>query len=124
VPSGGRIPNGATVEREVLTNFASTPNLMLNLHTPDFTTAARMAAGINKLLGDGTAEAVDAVSVKVIAPVDPNQRISYVSTLEAIEIEPGDAPARVIVNSRTGTVVIGSHVRVMPAAVAHDNGEG
>jgi flagellar P-ring protein precursor FlgI len=119
VPSGGRIPNGATVEKEVPTNFASTPNVMLNLHTPDFTTSARLAQAINKLLGDGTAEAVDAVSVKVIAPVDPNQRIAYVSTLEGIEVEPGDAPARVIVNSRTGTVVIGSHVRVTQAAVAH-----
>jgi flagellar P-ring protein precursor FlgI len=119
VPSGGRIPNGATVEREVSTSFASAPNVMLNLHTPDFTTAARLAEGINKLLGDGTAEAVDAVSVKVIAPVDPNQRIAYVSTLEGIVIEPGDAPARVIVNSRTGTVVIGSQVRVTQAAVAH-----
>jgi flagellar P-ring protein FlgI len=119
VPSGGRVPNGATVEREVVTSFASTPNLMLNLHTPDFTTAARMAGAINKLLGDGTAEAVDAVSVKVIAPVDPNQRIAYVSTLEGIEVKPGDAPARVIVNSRTGTVVIGSQVKVTQAAVAH-----
>jgi flagellar P-ring protein FlgI len=119
VPSGGRIPNGATVEREVTTSFASAPNVMLNLHTPDFTTAARLAGGINKLLGDGTAEAVDAVSVKVIAPVDANQRIAYVSTLEGIVIEPGDAPARVIVNSRTGTVVIGSQVRVTQAAVAH-----
>jgi flagellar P-ring protein FlgI len=119
VPSGGRVPNGATVEKEVITSFASAPNLMLNLHTPDFTTAARMAGAINKLLGDGTAEAVDAVSVKVIAPVDPNQRIAYVSTLEGIEVKPGDAPARVIVNSRTGTVVIGSQVKVTQAAVAH-----
>jgi len=119
VPSGGRIPNGATVEREVPTNFASTPNVMLNLNSPDFTTAARMAQAINKLLGDGTAEAVDAVSVKVIAPVDPNQRIAYVSTLEGITLEPGEAAARVIVNSRTGTVVIGSRVRVTQAAVAH-----
>jgi flagellar P-ring protein precursor FlgI len=119
VPSSGRIPNGATVEREVQSNFTNTPNVVLNLNTPDFTTAARLAEGINKKLGDGTAEAVDAVSVKVVAPVDPNQRIAYVSTLETIEIEPGDAPARVIVNSRTGTVVIGSHVRVTEAAVAH-----
>jgi flagellar P-ring protein precursor FlgI len=119
VPSSGRIPNGATVEREVQSNFTSTPNVVLNLNTPDFTTAARLAEGINKKLGDGTAEAIDAVSVKVAAPVDPNQRIAYVSTLETIEIEPGDAPARVIVNSRTGTVVIGSHVRVTEAAVAH-----
>ncbi len=59
------------------------------------------------------------MSVRVPAPADASQRIAYLSTLEAIEIEPGDAPARVIVNSRTGTVVIGSHVRVMPAAVAH-----
>jgi flagellar P-ring protein FlgI len=119
VPSSGRIPNGATVEKEVPTSFAGTPNVVLNLHTPDFTTAARLADGINKLLGDGTAEALDAVSVRVAAPTDANQRIAYLSTLEAIEIQPGDAPARVIVNSRTGTVVIGSAVRVTPAAVAH-----
>ena len=119
VPSSGRIPNGATVEREVPTAFDQGPFVMLNLHVPDFTTTARLVEGINKLLGDATAQAVDGVSVKVAAPADPNQRIAYLSTLEQIEIEPGDAPARVIVNSRTGTVVIGSHVRVMPAAVAH-----
>ena len=99
--------------------FDQTPFVILNLHTPDFTTSARLVEGINKLLGDGTAQAMDGVSVKVAAPADANQRIAYLSTLEQIEIEPGDAPARVIVNSRTGTVVIGSHVRVMPAAVAH-----
>ena len=119
VPSAGRIPNGATVEREVPTGFDQSPFVMLNLHVPDFTTSARLVEGINKLLGDATAQAVDGVSVKVAAPSDPNQRIAYLSTLEQIEIEPGDAPARVIVNSRTGTVVIGSRVRVMPAAVAH-----
>jgi flagellar P-ring protein precursor FlgI len=119
VPSSGRIPNGAMVEKEVPTNFSGGQHVVLNLNTPDFTTAARLAEGVNKLLGDGTAQALDAVSVSVVAPVDPNQRIAYLSTLEAIEIEPGEAPARVIVNSRTGTVVIGSHVRVMPAAVAH-----
>lgn len=119
VPSSGRIPNGAIVEKEVPNNFAGGQHVVLNLNTPDFTTAARLAAGVNRLLGDGTAEAVDAVSVRVTAPVDPNQRIAYLSTLEEIEIEPGEAPARVIVNSRTGTVVIGSHVRVTQAAVAH-----
>jgi flagellar P-ring protein precursor FlgI len=119
VPSGGRIPGGASVEREVPSSFGSEPFVMLNLHTPDFTTAARLTDGINHLLGAGTAAAVDSVSVRVAAPSDASQRIAYLSTLEAIEIEPGEAPARVIVNSRTGTVVIGSHVRVMPAAVAH-----
>jgi flagellar P-ring protein precursor FlgI len=119
VPSSGRVPNGATVERAVPTGFEQTPFVVLNLHSPDFTTSARLVEGINKLLGADTAQAMDGVSVRVAAPADPNQRISYLATLEQIEIEPGDAPARVIVNSRTGTVVIGSHVRVMPAAVSH-----
>ncbi|HLS82556.1 MAG TPA: flagellar basal body P-ring protein FlgI [Steroidobacter sp.] len=119
VPSSGRVPNGATVERAVPTNFGSEPYVVLNLNTPDFTTAARLSDGVNQILGPGVAEAIDAVSVRVQAPVDPSQRIAYLSMLEAIEIQPGDAPARVIVNSRTGTVVIGSAVRVTPAAVAH-----
>jgi len=119
VPSSGRVPNGATVEREVATGFDQTPFVILNLHTPDFTTSSRLVEGINKLLGADTAQAMDGVSVRVAAPADANQRIAYLSTLEQIEIQPGDAPARVIVNSRTGTVVIGSHVRVMPAAVSH-----
>jgi flagellar P-ring protein precursor FlgI len=119
VPSSGRVPNGASVERAVASNFATEPYIVLNLNTPDFTTASRLTDGINTLLGPDTARAMDAVSVRVQAPVDPSQRISYLATLEAIEIEPGDAPARVIVNSRTGTVVIGSAVRVKPAAVAH-----
>jgi flagellar P-ring protein precursor FlgI len=119
VPSSGRIPNGASVEREVPNNFASAPYVSLNLHTPDFTTASRLVEGINGLLGVGTAQAVDAVTIKVAAPLDVSQRISYLATLEALEIEPGEAPAKVIVNSRTGTVVIGSRVRVLPAAVSH-----
>ena len=119
VPSSGRIPSGASVEREVPTKFASDAHLILNLNTPDFTTAARVAAGINKALGAGTADAMDAVSIRVAAPVDADQRISYLATLEALEVDPGEAPARVIVNSRTGTVVISSHVRVTAAAVAH-----
>lgn len=119
VPSSGRVPNGASVEREVPVKFASDPHLILNLNTPDFTTAARVAAGINKTLGAGTAEAVDAVSIRVVAPVDADQRISYLATLEALEVDPGEAPARVIINSRTGTVVISAHVRVTSAAVAH-----
>lgn len=119
VPSSGRIPNGASVEREVPVQFAGDPHLVLNLNTPDFTTASRVAAGINGKLGEGTAEALDAVSIRVSAPTDANQRIAYLATLEGIEIDPGEAPARVIVNSRTGTVVISSRVRVMAAAVAH-----
>jgi flagellar P-ring protein precursor FlgI len=119
VPSGGRIPGGATVEREVRSNFAMGQTVTLNLNSPDFTTATRLAEGINRMLGAGTAAAIDAVSVQVLAPSDPSQRIAYVSTLEQLEIKPGEAPARVIINSRTGTVVIGSNVRVLPAAVSH-----
>jgi flagellar P-ring protein precursor FlgI len=119
VPSGGRIPNGATVEREVTTKFGSEPVVVLNLNSPDFTTASRLTLGLNKLLGDGSAQAVDAVSVKVRAPVDQASRVAFIAELQEMEIEPGEAAARVIINSRTGTVVISSHVRVMPAAVAH-----
>jgi len=119
VPSSGRIPNGASVERVVPVQFAGDPHLVLNLNTPDFTTAARVATAVDNTLGSGTAQALDAVSIRVKAPSDSNDRIAYLATLEAIELEPGEAPARVIVNSRTGTVVISSHVRVQAAAVAH-----
>ena len=119
VPSSGRVPNGAMVEKEVPIRFSGDPHVILNLNTPDFTTASRVAAGINKTLGEGTADALDAVSIRVAAPVDADKRISYIASLEALEVDPGEAPARVIVNSRTGTVVISAHVRVMSAAVAH-----
>jgi flagellar P-ring protein FlgI len=119
VPSSGRVPNGATVEREVGTHFGADGFVMLNLNTPDFTTAARLSVAVDKLLGEGTAQAIDAVTVRVKGPVDPASRVAFVGALQELEVEPGDAPARVIINSRTGTVVIGSHVRVMPAAVAH-----
>jgi flagellar P-ring protein precursor FlgI len=119
VPSAGRIPNGASVEREVPVKFGGDGHLVFNLNTPDFTTASRVVNAINKILGAGTADALDAVSIRVAAPVDANQRTAYLATLEAIDVDPGDPPARVIINSRTGTVVISSHVRVMAAAVAH-----
>ncbi len=119
VPSAGRIPNGALVERAVPNNFAATPDLKLNLHTPDFTTAAQMAQTINATLQGDYARALDAVTVAVAAPTDANQRVAFLGALENIEVTPGAAAAKVVVNSRTGTVVIGSHVRVLPAAVAH-----
>jgi flagellar P-ring protein precursor FlgI len=119
VPSTGRIPNGATVERIVPTQFGGLDSLILNLHHPDFTTAYRLAQCINENLGGGVAATMDAISIRIAAPMDPAQRVGFISHLENLEFEPGSAPARVIVNSRTGTVVIGSHVRVTPAAVAH-----
>ncbi len=121
VPSVGRIPNGASVERSVPTAFDSGPSVVLNLHTADFTSATRVVEAINRMIGPGTAQAQDATSVRVNAPMDPAQRVSFVAMLENIEVQPGEAAARIIVNSRTGTVVIGQHVKVMPAAVAHGN---
>ncbi len=119
IPSSGRIPNGGTVERSVGNEFLTRESIMLNLHTPDFTTSTRLAAQINATLGAGTANAIDAVSVRIRPPADPTQRTAFVAALENLDVEPGDVRARVIVNSRTGTVVIGANVRVMPAAVSH-----
>lgn len=119
IPSVGRIPNGASVERTVENPFMAGDSVILNLHAADFTTANRLAESINKTMGPATAAPIDATSVRVNAPRDAAQRVAYVSMLENLQVEPGEAPARVIVNSRTGTVVIGAHVRVMPAAVAH-----
>jgi len=119
IPSAGRIPNGATVEREVATSFLTDDVIRLNLNTPDFTTANRLAQQINDTMGSGTAEALDAVSVAVAGPADWRQRTAFVAALENLEVEPGPVAARVIINSRTGTVVIGSNVRVTPAAVSH-----
>ncbi|MGC8732284.1 MAG: flagellar basal body P-ring protein FlgI [Halothiobacillaceae bacterium] len=119
VPSAGRIPLGATVEREVPTDIAANGTIHLTLNTPDFTTAKRISDAINKALGGGVAEALDAVSVRVAAPATPDQQVSFLSYLENLDVTPAEPPARVIVNSRTGTVVIGSNVRVSPAAVTH-----
>jgi flagellar P-ring protein precursor FlgI len=118
IPSSGGIPNGATVERAVPTSFDSVPYVTLNLDTPSFTTATRLTQTINRTFGAGTAEALDAVSVRVRAPMNPGQRTAYVATLQNLSVTPGTPPARVIINSRTGTVVISSQVRVMPAAVS------
>jgi flagellar P-ring protein precursor FlgI len=119
VPSVGRIPNGATVEREVNTIIGDADILTLNLHRPDFTTSIRLAESINGLLGAGTAQARDPMSVQVRAPATQADRMALVSTIENLEVKPGEEAARVIVNSRTGTVVINSSVHVAPAAVSH-----
>ncbi len=118
-PSVGRIPNGATVERSVETPFNKGNSLVFNLHSSDFTTANRMVEAINQVLGPDTAKALDATSVRVNAPLDPSQRVSFASLVENMDISPDDAPARVIVNSRSGTVVINGRVRVQAAAVSH-----
>ncbi len=121
IPSAGRIPNGAIVERTVRNAFNVGDSIILNLHQPDFTTASRLTDAINHTLGKGTARAIDASSIKVNAPRAPSQRVPFLSLIENLELDPGEAPARIVVNSRSGTVVIGQHVRVSPAAVTHGN---
>lgn len=121
IPSAGRIPNGATVERTVGNSFNVGDSIILNLHQPDFTTASRLTDAINHTLGKGTARSMDAASIKINAPRDPSQRVPFLSLVENLELSPGEAAAKIIVNSRTGTIVIGQHVRVSPVAVTHGN---
>ena len=101
------------------TGFADTPGLTFNLHRSDFTTAQNVAGAINKALGLGTAQASDAVSVAVRAPVGAEARAALMAAIENLDVVSAEPPAKVIVNARTGTVVINSAVRVGPAAVTH-----
>lgn len=119
VPSVGRIPNGATVERALPDVFGGSGEITLNLHQNDFTTVARMVAALESAFGPGSARAVDGATVAVRSPTDPGARIGMLARIENIELSPGAAPAKVVVNARTGTVVIGSQVRVSPAAISH-----
>ena len=119
VPSSGNIPNGATVERSVNTQISQGDFVILNLNDADFTTATRVVASVNKGVGDGTASIIDGGSVRIQAPLDITQRVAFLSTVENLQVEPASAAAKVIINSRTGTVVISSHVVVTPAAVSH-----
>ncbi len=119
ITSVGRIPDGAMVERAVPTRFGGEDNIVFNLHTPDFTTAKRVADSINDLLGPNVAAPMDATSISVQAPTNPAQRVDYLSLLENIEVTPGLSSAKIVINSRTGTIVVGQHVRVAPVAVTH-----
>ena len=119
IPTVGRVPQGATVEKMVETPFLENEFLILNLHRSDFSTAAAVAEAIDKIFGDGIAVAIDGSSIRVRAPVDPSQRVSFVGLLESVEVEPSAPPAQVIVNSRTGTIIINGNVRVTPAAITH-----
>ena len=117
--ASGRIPNGALIEREVGNALDDGSNrITFNLHSADFTTAKNMASEINRMMGPGTAEALDAVSISVLAPTDTAQKVAYLAELENIEVSKANSAAKIIVNARIGTIVIGSEVVVKPAAVA------
>lgn len=119
VPTAGRIPGGALVERAVETPFGYADNIVLNVGSPDFATAAAIVDGINREFGEGTARAIDGASIAVRAPRDLDQRVSFMGMVGDLAVTPAEGPARVVVNSRTGTVVISRNVRVTAAAVNH-----
>lgn len=119
VPTVGRVPQGATVEKMVENPFISGDYLVLNLHRADFSTATNVAEAINVVFGDNAAVPIDAASIRVLAPSDPAQKVSFASLIEQVEVQPAEPAAQVIVNSRTGTVVIGGNVHVTPAVITH-----
>jgi flagellar P-ring protein FlgI len=119
IPSAGRISGGASVERAVDTGFAQSESLTFNLTQYDISNAGLVADAINKKLGADMAAAVDGASIRINTPVGGEARIRLMGLIENIEIKRAAPPARVIVNARTGTVVINGAVRVGPAAVSH-----
>ena len=119
VPTVGRIPGGGSVERMIETSFLENENILLNLHQGDFSTSGRVAEAINDVFGAGVATALDSTSIKVRSPINPAEKVSFVSLLENIQVTPDRPRAKVVVNARTGTIVIGGDVRILPAAVTH-----
>ena len=119
IPTVGRIPRGGSVEKIVQTAFLDTDFVILNLHQGDFSTANNISEAINATFGEGIATPLDKNSIRVRAPSDPSQKVGFVSMLENLEVEKARPPAKIIINSRTGTIVISGDVKVMPAAVAH-----
>jgi len=118
VPTVGRIPEGASVERAVATGFDTDPVLRWNLYQSDFLTAARVRDAVNARF-PGTASVEDGVTLALQMPAGANERSSMMAAIEMIAVTPAETPAKVIVNSRTGTVVINSAVRLSPAAISH-----
>lgn len=119
VATSARIPSGAIVERSVESPFETSDYVVMNTREADFTTATAIVNAINKQFGESTARAIDGMSIAVRAPADLSQRVAFMSMVENLEVQPGEPAARVVVNARTGTVVISRNVRVSAAAVAH-----
>ncbi|BCN25699.1 flagellar P-ring protein 1 [Vibrio alfacsensis] len=120
-PTAGRIPNGAILEREIETDFNERDEITLNLRKPSFTTAKNIVREINSTFGPNVAVAINKARVDMRAPMDTQQRVIMMSMLEEMSVVEGRKPARIVFNSRTGTVVIGKNVKVGEAAVSHGN---
>jgi flagellar P-ring protein precursor FlgI len=117
-PTSGRIPNGAQIEREIPTDFATGPAVLLRLRHPNFDTATNVVNAINRRFGQ-VATTADGTSVEVVAPMNPTERVAFVAKLENMAVEAGEDVPRVVFNSRTGTVVISEGLRVKSAAITH-----
>lgn len=120
-PTVGRVVNGAVVEREIPFEFNEQQDILVSLHFPDFTTVSRVEEVVNRHFGSEVAEALDPGTIRVRVPGKYlNNVVALVADLEGLVVEP-DAPARVVLNERTGTVVVGSNVKVSTIAVSHGN---
>ena len=119
IPTAARIPSGATVERIVDNPFDKAERIVLNVRESDFTTTNAIVSAINGRFGADVARALDGVSITLQAPQDLTQRVAFMSMIENMDVMPGEPPARVVINARTGTVVISRNVRVTAAAVTH-----
>ncbi len=119
--SAGRVPLGASVERSVPMEMGQGEFVVLELRDMDFSTAQRVVDAINTATLPGTAQAVDGRSIQVRAPVDLTQRVAFLGRIESLSVQPGVLPARVVVNSRTGSVVMNQSVTLQNCAVAHGN---
>jgi len=119
--AAGRVPDGATVERAVASPFLQGEAIALELNSTDFSTAQAVTDAINTELGDGTAHALDGRVIDVKAPSDPDRRVRFMAQLEKLQVARIEPSARVIVNARTGSIVMNRMVTLEPAAVAHGN---
>jgi flagellar P-ring protein precursor FlgI len=117
----GRIPDGAQVERSVPTSLQDGPSINLSLSATDFQTARKVAQSINTRFGDGVAQALDGRTVQVQAPTSPNARISFLAEMEELPVETSVRAAKVIINSRTGSIVLNQAVTLGACAIAHGN---
>jgi flagellar P-ring protein precursor FlgI len=119
--SAGRIPNGAQVERSVPTPLQEGNSLILGLEASDFQTAKKVAQAINTKFGAGSAQALDGRTIKVNAPMEPDDRVTFMAELEELPIESSSPSARVVINARTGSIVMNQAVSLGACAIAHGN---
>ena len=115
----GRVPGGAIIERAVIPHLSTPGVIRLNLHEQSYSQSRKVVKAINDRFGDNTAQGVDGTQIEVTTPFNPHQMVTFMGMLESLDVPLGITPARVVINARTGTIVIGSEVRIRPVAVSH-----